>query len=122
MQRAARGSYIDQDIAHKSKLRPGCVCVRAAGHLGSTGNWVATRSSPLQARKPPGERKPLPRKPELGEDASLEDRNAAAQEAYNQEGKVLRPPSLRLALEESVRATCGHGMPSNGKADDRTEF
>jgi len=55
-----------------------------------------------ESHKPPRERKPLPSKPELGEGASLEEQNAAAQEAYNQEGKSRCPGCSRGFKDEAT--------------------
>lgn len=58
----------------------------------------------VQSQKPPNQRRPLPRKPEVGEDASLEERNAAAQEVYSQEGKVHTFAQIVWGLSAAVRA------------------
>jgi len=75
--------------------------------------WEETESA-----KPPGQRRPLPTKPELGEGASLQERDAAAQQAYNAEGMSACPGCGRsFAKEESLAKHMkgcdkAHGMTS----------
>lgn len=84
--------------ASHARERACCLSTRVCPSLSPPLPWLEEAES----QKPPRERRPLPSKPELGADASLEEKNAAAQEAYNQEGKSHCPGCARGFKDEAT--------------------
>jgi len=72
-----------------------------------------------EAQKPPRERRPLPTKPEVAEGATLEERNAAAKEMYEEQGTSHCPGCSRRFKDEQTMLkhyrTCA-GVRGNGVA------